>query len=431
MLSDEQAGSTVDDSRVESPANSQGRRDMNDTIRAVGSAGLDPETGAVGRGRPLRVLCLYPAFDPAIHELAIVWKLLTDAGRVRCEVIAGSSDRLKGFDTDRMSVEYPNLVVRRVPGDLTAKSLTRDVTAAIAAFAPDLIVGALDNDLAPALRARALSAAPIVFHTEHWLEPRALRRRDYLFVPALRTPMAWLRRWRFGRHLAHVMVADAAEAGRIAALQAPERYSYLPWPHPVPAEAGPIRPFADRRRDTVVYIGSLARWKRASALAEYLVGLLRGDPATRVVVVGPALDDEARASHEAIRHAGGERAEFVKHLPRARALELIAGALCVFTPSDLRGWGLVGDAWNMGTPVVAAAEHYALRDGVTGLVASDPTALVAHVRALRSDQALWSRLVEAGLAHVRGEHAPQAVAERLLEILERVDRNARASSRAG
>jgi len=115
----------------------------------------------------------------------------------------------------------------------------------------------------------------------------------------------------------------------------------------------------------------------------------------------------------------GSRCEHITSLPRPQALRVIGESLAVFCPSDAMGWGLVGDAFNMGTPVIGVGEFYELRDGVNGLVAAAPADLARCFEALRSDPALWNRLAEAGGRCVLEEHSPRAVGQGLLQALRR------------
>lgn len=95
----------------------------------------------------------------------------------------------------------------------------------------------------------------------------------------------------------------------------------------------------------------------------------------------------------------------------------IARALAVLSPLERGGWGLIGDAWQCGTPVIGAHSHYDLRDGSNALVAPSAEAFVSAVRRLRGDARLWQALSAGGERTARVEHGVEVVAAQLLKFL--------------
>jgi glycosyltransferase involved in cell wall biosynthesis len=357
----------------------------------------------------------------------MVWLRLAEKGAVQCRALAGSADTLKGTAVDSMEAGFPGIEVRRHRGSLIQKMPSEELIAWAAEHQPDIIVS---SDLMAPIgqRLHALTGAPLVLHTENWFDSRYLGRRQSLGIPWLRPLANKLRMHRLERGVSRVMIASPEEVATIAAHG--DRYAFVPWPHPpVSSVATAVTPFRDRVRE-VVTIGSIARWKGADQLRRYIPHLLAHDPTIRVRIIGPALDRSARDFLDSLA-PWADRCSVVRHLPRKEALAVMGNALCVFCPTDKRGWGAIGDAWNMGTPIVGISEHYRLERDVNALVAETPDELVHAIRRLRDDEALWNRLVQAGGSCVRSAHSVDTVAAAVLRVLRSALDDAQASRRAG
>ena len=327
----------------------------------------------------MRVLCVYPFFDPAIHELAMVWAEMAANNDVSCRVLAGSADALKGTQASSRKSDLPGLSVRRSAGSIMKSMPSEPMLSWALADDPDIVVTS-DTTAHVGHLVWRRSHAPLVVQAENWFDDRMLPRRYYLGVPWLRRAANVVRTGWLGRGAARIMIHCPVEARTLAARG--ERYAYVPWPHPAPGGASVVKPFTQRRRQEIVCIGSMTRWKGADNLRRYIPHLLANDPHVRVRIIGPALD---RAAQDFLRSLSPwlDRCEIAKHMPRAQALATIGDALCVFSSSDLRGWGVIGDAWNMGTPVVGVGEHYELTDDRNALIARSPEAFVRVIAQLR------------------------------------------------
>jgi len=390
------------------------------------AAGSRPPAGdpheRPAEARPLRVAAVYPAFDPVANELAQVWAALARDGHVQCRVVAGARDNLKGHAAE-LQASLPGLEVRRIEGSLHSRNhgpelIGDDLLRWAADLAPDVIVSSCDFLADFGRRIRGMHAAPHLLHVEQWFAPQALARREYLGIKALRPLVNRLKHRRFDALVDHYMIANPAERRAMREAADPSRYSYVAWPHPPLADAGEPRPLAERQADRLVYIGSMSHWKGAANLGRYIDAFLAASPDARVTLVGPPGDKVAERALARLARWGA-RCEHITSLPRPGALRLIGESLAVFCPSDAMGWGLVGDAFNMGTPVIGVGEFYELRDGSTGLVAPTPADLARCFDALRTDASLWHRLAEAGRRCVLEEHSPQAVERGMLHALRR------------
>ena len=362
----------------------------------------------------MKVVAIYPAFAPEINEMAMAWQRLTDAKLIECRVITGKDDRLKAAASAQGIERLPNLEILRRPGLVAGGQLDDAAVGWAAEFKPDLIFSALQKNIRHARRIAERSPAPILVHAEAWLNSTVMQRRLYLGIEPLRPLVAGaMRAW----HRRHVDAVAFSNPTEIAALRDKADMHYLPWPHPRPL-ATPLRGRGARSLDTVVHVGFLCRWKGARRLGEYCEQLLRDDAQTRLVIVGPIGDRTARQAIDRLR---GWRADgrfcHIERLPRAQAMELIARSLAVISPHPFGGWGLIGDSWAHGTPVIAVASHYDIEEGRNALVAPSPAGFVSAVRELRGGARLWQALSAQGQRTAEAQHGVDVVAGRLLELL--------------
>jgi glycosyltransferase involved in cell wall biosynthesis len=283
-----------------------------------------------------------------------------------------------------------------------------------AEFKPDVIFCTLSVNIRNAQRIARRCGAPILLHVEVWLDSTAMQRRLYLGIESLRPIVARARRVWHRRQVEAVAFSNPQE---IPDLQASAGMHYLAWPHPC-WSASPMQRREARALDTVVHVGSLHRWKGAERLGEYGERLLREDPESKLLIVGPVGDKVARRAIDRLRGwlADG-RFRHIERLPRSEAMEHIGHALAVISPYHFGGWGLIGDAWQCGTPVIAVDSHYDIREGSNALVASSAADFVSAVRRLRSDAQLWHALSSAGKHTAESKHGVDVVAGQLLEFL--------------
>jgi glycosyltransferase involved in cell wall biosynthesis len=362
----------------------------------------------------MKVVAIYPAFAPEINEQAMVWQRLTQSGEVQCRVIAGGSDKLKGLQSAEGIEHLPNMDIRRVAGLLAPGQVDDEAVEWAASFQPDLIFCTLQMNLRHAERIARRCGAPILLHCEFWDDPIILKRRQYLGIPALQPLVGKLLQFWYRSRVAAVAFSNPRET---AHPDAAVPSHYLPWPHP-PVAGGVDVPLAQRERNTVVHVGSLSAWKGAKRLQQYVDHLLSTEAGVNMVIVGPPGDEAAREAIAALQPwAAKGRLQHIERLPRQEAIGLIGRSLAVLAPHHRMGWGLIGDAWNTGTPVIAVDTHYDVRADANALVAPTPQAFVAAVQRLRTDDALWQRLSDEGRRVVTSQHGVDVVAQKLLSIL--------------
>jgi glycosyltransferase involved in cell wall biosynthesis len=388
---------------------------MQTAVDSTTEGSLALPKGTADAGRPMRVVCLYPAFDPKVNELALVWSHLAAQGAIDCRAIAGSADALKGFVGNTLRMDTPGFSIRRVQGSIMNRKLPTELLEWAVEHRPDVVVcGEPIAHLGQTVR--KATKAPLVLHAENWGEHRVLvPRRYYLGIPFLLRPAHRIMRAAMGRHVSKVIVACPDEADSIKS--AADLRVFVPWPHPPPSSAAESRqPIAHAARSEVICIGSIAWWKGSEVMVRYVAKLLEQLGDIQVRIIGPAID---RPSETALNSLSRwrDRCTLVKHMPRDEALKAIGQSLCVFNPVVLRGWGSIGDAWNMKVPVVSVAEHYAMVSGQNALIAPTADAFVAAVQALRKDEGLWKRIARAGHECVMTKHSIEVVAEGLLKAM--------------
>lgn len=363
----------------------------------------------------MNVLAIYPAFDIALNEMAMVWNRLCEQGKVRCTVFAGARDVLKGGVGIALDEHHPNLDIIRLNVALDSEAAIERIVHFAKKNRPDWVFCAIAHNLPAALAVKKQTGAPILLHEEFISDSRMeLKRRFYLGLEPLRP---WMIRYRARQLLSctdRAFCSNPAEFDVAGNDQKGGKLLYLPWPHPA-AESSLGLETHDSH--LAVYIGSVSKVKGASALGEYLCSLLQTESDMRIALVGPATDAAGQQALDRIMAVGGERVSWQKSCSRERALELIGSACFVLSPGKLSNWGLIGDAWGCGTPVIAVASHYDLKAGRNCLVADDVASFLQQVRCLRTDATLWQQLAQSGRQTVSKRHAPTVTAEHLLRGL--------------
>lgn len=362
----------------------------------------------------VRVLAVYPAFDPRINEMAAAWERLCATGEVSCIVLAGSHDILKGQDPGKQLEDHPNLKIRRYQSLRYSESLLL----AARESDPDIIFVGVHENIALARTIQSVVRAPIILHTEFFLDDRTFLNRRYHFgIPPIRRLVCQIYR-RYLHHVsARILFSNPVERQNTDRSTLP-RLRYLPWPHP---QYGKPPARSPRDQDFSAYIGSLSRGKGALRLGSYFSALLEAKPQFRVLFVGPKVDRTGEKVLVDLTGRFGERVQTLERCSRPEALQFIQSSLFTLSPAVRYGWGLIGDSWGTGTPVISVGEHYDLRNGENCLVARSPSDFVSLVDRLRTDHSEWQRLSDAGKKTV-DSHSVDRVAEILLQFLKDVSK---------
>ncbi|TIC85331.1 glycosyltransferase family protein [Crenobacter intestini] len=360
----------------------------------------------------IKVLAIYPAFDWRLNEMAMVWQLLCQSGQVKCSVFASRKDRLKGHVAALDHESSENLEVFRLDASLVSQESIDKMIAVAEQERPDLIFCATSPILDAAQQIRQRLSVPVLVHDE-FLSDRhlALPRRQYLGIEALRPFAVQRRARRLLMEIDAMVCSNPKEFDCNSRHPLGEKVFYLPWPHPAVTSGMPV---AERDPELGIYIGSISKPKGAANLKRHVSALLAGDPHIRVRIIGPATDRQGEDALRALREGWPDRVSYLKSCSRSEAMQQLASASFVFSAGVSSNWGLIGDAWNAGTPVLSPNAHYDLDDGENCLVCREAQDFVAAVRRLRDDGSLWRKLSQGGSRTVRELHSVQGVAECLL-----------------
>ncbi len=360
----------------------------------------------------MRILALYPAFDVRINEMAMLWEHLCATHDVECAVLAGSHDVLKAHESGETTESRGRLSIYRFP----RFSADREVLERGSAFRPDIIYCAVTENMPIARALRRRTGAPVILHNEYFLDDLVfLRRRYHGGIPLLRSVTGWAGRTYLHASCSAILVSNPVEQ-RLPSWRAYPGLRYLPWPHPDP---GPAASFNDRNLSFSAYIGSLSKGKGAGQLLTVYSALLHAHPDFRIQLVGPAVDEEGERTIKTLQEHFGNRVTVLPRCSRQEAMALLRRSLFVFSPARRYGWGLIGDAWGTGTPVLSIVEHYDLSDGHNCLVTPDSDSFVRNVAALRNNRSLFERIT-AGGQKTAGGHSLEVVARVLWEHLQQI-----------
>jgi len=362
------------------------------------------------RNRLLRVIAIYPAFDVEINEMAMVWKVLCNSKPVQCIVLAVQRDRLKGYMSSLTHEHFKNLEIYRYP---SPQHIRLDLRRIAAKCKPDIIFCAVSSNMPLAMSLRRMTGGQIILHTEYFLDnENLLRRRYYLGLRFLQPLVYELYRRLLSKHTVRILCSNPED------FEPPRNHNffklrYLPWPHNVVDSSS----FSQRDKNYCAYIGSISRAKGASNILLYFGHLLRHKPEMKLSVVGPAVDELGKKVIRAIKKIGQSRVDIITHCSRPKAVELLKKSLFVFSSGYRLGWGLIGDAWATGTPLLSVHKHYDLIEGGNCIIVRRPSEFLDSVKQLQTDEALWKRLSMGGRETVKSRHSIEYTAEILFEQL--------------
>ncbi len=209
------------------------------------------------------------------------------------------------------------------------------------------------------------------------------------------------------------IVVSSLERQVLAAEQPQAFVAQMPLARPVRTVAAPLA-----TRAGIGFIGSFAHAPNVDALAFFLARIwpliLAENPALTFSIVGADLPPQVLES------APG-KVDYLGHVadvgPWFDSLRLTVAPLRYGAGAK----GKVASSLSHGTPCVmtaAAAEGMGLQPGVNALVADDPAAFAAHVNAVCTAPALWSRLSAAGLAFAQAELSIPGWRRKLAEMLD-------------
>jgi glycosyltransferase involved in cell wall biosynthesis len=360
----------------------------------------------------LRILLLIPAFDILTNEMAMAWELLTEARKLHCTVICGTRDELKGSRSGRIHERRTNLEIFRVP----RLELTEQVQDIVRNATFDAVFCAVRDNFAMARTLAARVVAPLILHDEYFFDDRVfLSRRYHGGFPPLRRVVSQVVRNRIHDACALVLSSDPKDFLSPSRTRYP-RLQYLPWPHPGNIDPAPLE---TRNPHSSAFIGSISTYKGSGVLFGTIRKVLSQEPEFQWLLVGPLIDPASRRGLQSLLADFPNSVQHRERCSRQEALDYLRGIPFVVSPGKRWGWGLVGDAWTVGTPVLAHSEHYDLIDGYNCLACDSASGFAAQSRRLREDPELWNRLSAGGIATAR-RHTIDTTSDTLLSHLQTV-----------
>jgi len=259
----------------------------------------------------------------------------------------------------------------------------------------------------------------------NFMSVAAVETAHHLGIPAAVSPFAHIGEWgddsvsiRAYSNADAVLATTAADAAVYSSLGVPaERLlvSGLPVPNALIEGDVPDSALPPPGGPLILYIGQRRPTKRVGLLLAATEHVWRSHPDARFAFVGPGSPLEA--DDPRILDIGR-----VSDVERGRWLER-ADILCL--PSSSESFGLVvGEAWSVGVPVVVSdipVLQELVGASAGGLVARpDPASFGGAISSLLDDPQAARAMGQAGLDYWRAALAPGPVAERHLEIYERL-----------
>lgn len=366
----------------------------------------------------IRVLAIYPGFDPAINEMAMAWEKCVSSGDLEFLAFAPTYDQLKNTASPSANLSRGRFSIHWIKGSFPLRPDKSVIDTAIE-FNPDIVVAGTARNLKAAREIATRVNAKLVLHQEFFqTDDLFVNRRKYLGLRCMLPSVARYLRSNILQQVDRVWVSDPVEAKNNK--DNSSKLRYLPWPHPDP-EAENTVAAADRDPNKTVYIGSISQAKSADVLAEYLGELLRRFPEKNLELVGPVIDATGKAALQKISDCAGGRLAYRPGASRSEAMKILAAAPFVFVPGTSLSWGLIGDAWRRGTLVLAQAEHYDLVRDENCIVVRTADEFIEVVRKLEDNPAFSARILESAAKTGRA-HSPAAVSRALGSLIAEVMR---------
>lgn len=359
----------------------------------------------------VKILAIYPGFNPDINEMAVAWKDFSSGSGFDFMAFAPEFDSLKNSKAKQREFIDDRFAIKWFQGGypLTGNSVMYSIAKG---FNPDIVVAGTTGHLDVAENISKMVGAKLVLHTEYFYTDRHLvSRRKYMGLGILLPHVAAHVRNKILKKIDQVWVADPREISFYNGLGTKVRS--LPWPHPDPHFSTPL---GMKDFSQIVYIGSLSRAKKSDVLARYYCEYLKVFPKKNILVIGPATDKTGRDALKFIQSYAGNRLTYKPHVSREEAMSILSSAPFVFVPGDSMSWGLIGDSWRRGTPVISQAEHYDLVDGFNCMKVDSAEQFADVAGAIEHELPVWERIVRGGV-ETGLKHSPSAVARRIVELV--------------
>lgn len=369
----------------------------------------------------MRILGIYPGLNPAVSDIAHALAHIGDLGHI-VTVITARRNPSKSITQSSAYEEMRELHIHRLYETFNQMiwfpwMRHRAVRSVARAFQPDVILCSQEYNMRLARTIKKEHPVPIVLvvelpgeladgHIRGRLAPRLL---PLMGVPA-RGEKFW--DWLCWQAAA-VVTTNPAYADRPDRLRRLSLHDtpvfYVPYCNQLPTDFT----MPDTREPRVIYIGAFSEFKNTAALAWVIPQILESTPTETALLIGSG---DIQVVEE-LQRRYGEQIQHISGCSRRKALELIAGSFFAFTPMTRGGWGMIGDAWAVQTPVVTIPGNSELSDGVNALIPPANDQIAATVRRLYSDQDLYKGLQSGGRERYQ-KHSAASVGSQLAAVLE-------------
>lgn len=225
------------------------------------------------------------------------------------------------------------------------------------------------------------------------------------FVPTVLSAVLW--RWIYKNSDA-VVSCYFKDRGKQPHVNGTPFY-YVPWPTHLETKV------TERLQSnkSLVFIGALDDHKNISEFLSTIPKLLQQTPTEEFYIVG--MGKNLHVVEELVDLFPG-CIKHIKSLPRRACLDLIKSSFLAYSPSTSGGWGFIGDAWAMKTPLIVTNNHYEFQDKLDAVVTTT-CGIVDRVNELYEDQGVYKRLQRGGYERFHGNHTSEAVGREYLKIL--------------
>ena len=185
---------------------------------------------------------------------------------------------------------------------------------------------------------------------------------------------------------------------------------HVPWCNQLPDgfEALP-----KKEKDLAVYIGTFSKWKNTDYFEIMIPAILDNTPTNTIQFVGSGKVEVIKN----LKNKFGNRIEHLNGLPRKEALQLLSNAFYGITPIKRGGWGFIGDCWAVKTPLVCVHNDYRLNNRIDAIVGNNIQGLISGINALYENPQLYQDIQENGFNRYFHNHSAEAVGKKYEQVL--------------
>lgn len=167
-----------------------------------------------------------------------------------------------------------------------------------------------------------------------------------------------------------------------------------------------------RYEERAIFIGSFDAHKNFSEFKKVLPELFSKTPVKEFYFVGSGhylyvVNELRRLFPDKIKH--------ISIMSREECLKLISSSYFCYSPALRGGWGFIGDAWAMKTPIVITCNHYNFNDGIDSIVA-DTESIVERISHLYNDSSFYKKIAMGGYERFKDKHSAEKVGQKYLDV---------------